>query len=80
MSAKNPRIHTVLEPPLFEAVKRLAEEQGLTLSEEARDLIREALELREDRGLNALAEHRRKSFDPKKALSVADLRRRLRIQ
>lgn len=80
MATKNPRIHTVLEPPLFEAVERLAKEHGFSLSEEAADLIREAVALREDRMLDRLGDVRRRTFDPKKALSISDVRRRLKIR
>ena len=76
MSTKNPRIHTVLEPPLFEMVERLAKKDGHSLSEEAADLIREAVALREDRTLDVFAQARRKTFDPKKALTLGDLRKR----
>ena len=78
MSTKNPRIHTVLEPPLFAIVERLAREDGFSLSEEAADLIREAVALREDRVLDLFARARRKTFSPKKALTLGELRKRLK--
>jgi hypothetical protein len=65
----------VLEPRLFELVDALAKKEGVSLSEEARDLIREAIELREDRALDLLARDRRKTFDRRKALRLADLRK-----
>ena len=77
MAAKNPRIHAVLEPPLFEIVKRLAGEHGSSLSQEAHDLIREAVELHEDRALDGLAERRRASWDAKKARTADEIRARL---
>ena len=77
MGAKNPRIHAVLEPPLFAVVKRLAGKHGSSLSQEAHDLIREAVELHEDRGLDELAERRRSSWNAKKALTADELRTRL---
>ena len=80
MATKHPRIHTVLEPPLFEVVERLAKKDGFSLSEEAAGLIREAVALREDRALDRLGETRRGTFDRKKALSIADVRRRLRTR
>jgi plasmid stability protein len=78
MSTKSPRIHTVLEPPLYEAVELLAKKHGLSLSQEVRDLVREALELTEDRALADLAAARRQSFDRTKALTVAQARKRLK--
>ena len=80
MTTKNPRIHTVLEGPLFEIVRRLAEEEGHSLSEEAAHLIREAVALREDRALDVLAEARRRTFNPKKALTLGQLRKRLKAR
>ncbi len=77
MSAKAPRIHTVLDPPLYRAVQLLARRNGTSLSQEVRHLVREALEHIEDSALDALAEERRRSFDRKKALSVKDIRKRL---
>jgi hypothetical protein len=74
MSAKNPRIHAVLEPPLYGIVKSLARKHGSSLSQEAHDLIREAVELHEDRALDDLAESRRRSFNSKKALTAAEVR------
>jgi len=80
MTTKNPRIHTVLEGPLFDIVERMAKQDGHSLSEEAADLIREAVTLREDRALDVLAQARRKSFDPKKALTLEQLRKRLKVR
>lgn len=78
MATKNPRVHAVLEPRLFETLKRLAEENGTSLSQEAHDLIREAIELREDRALDELAERRRASWDAKQAVTADELRARLK--
>ena len=78
MAKKSPRIHTVLEPPLYEAVELLARKHGLSLSQEVRDLVRDALELAEDRVLTDFAESRRSTFDPSKALTVAQARRLLK--
>jgi hypothetical protein len=77
MSTKSPRIHAVLEPRLFAVVKGLAREHGSSLSQEAHDLIREAVELHEDRALDDLAEERRGSWNPAKALTAAEVRARL---
>ncbi len=77
MAAKNPRIHAVLEPPLFEIVERLAREHGRSLSQEAQDLIRQAVELHEDRALDELAERRRDTWDAKNALTIGELKARL---
>lgn len=68
MPAKNPRINVVCEPPLYYEISHLAEDTE-PLSSVASDLIREALELREDRSLAALADQRAASFDRREALS-----------
>jgi len=61
MPAKNPRVNVVLERPLYNALGRLARQDGASLSTKARDLLRDALELREDAGLYRLAEERAKT-------------------
>jgi hypothetical protein len=67
--AKNPRVNISVDPGLLGALQGLAAKGGVSLSMVARDLIREALELREDMGLAALADERERTFDPKKALT-----------
>ena len=69
MPAKNPRVNVVLERPLYEALGRIARQDGASLSTKARDLLRDALELREDAGLVEIAEERARTFDPKTALT-----------
>lgn len=69
MPTENPRVNIVVEPPLYGLMHDLAQAQGLSLSALARDLIREALELREDVSLAALAEERDRTYDRKKSLS-----------
>ncbi|HYK99325.1 MAG TPA: hypothetical protein VEU77_13130 [Candidatus Acidoferrales bacterium] len=69
MPAKNPRVNVVLERPLYEALGRVARQDGASLSTKARDLLRDALERREDAGLLEIAEERMRTFDPKTALT-----------
>ena len=69
MPTENPRVNIVVEPPLYGMMRDIAQAQGVSLSALARDLIREALELREDVALGALAEEREKTFSRKKSLS-----------
>jgi len=69
MPASNPRVNVVLEKPLFAALKRMADRDGVSLSTKLRDLVREALEDFEDSVLLEIAESRSKTFDRKKALS-----------
>lgn len=72
MPAKNPRVNVVVETPLYLAMHELAVSQGVSMSTVARDLIREAIELREDVSLAAFADARMKTFRGKAALSHED--------
>jgi len=69
MPTKNPRINVVLEKPLYESVRRLAEKEDISLSLKIRDLVREALEAEEDAALAQFAEEREKSFKRSRALT-----------
>jgi hypothetical protein len=77
---KNPRVNTVLEPPLFQAVERLARSDGVSLSEKVRDLVREAVELVEDERLEAIARDRRTGAPTRRWLSGDEVRRRLKLR
>jgi len=57
---KNPRVNTVLEPILYARVEALAKREGISLSQKVRDLVRDALELAEDEGLDRLVDSRRR--------------------
>lgn len=78
MPSAHPRINTVLEPPLYKAVKRLADRDRVSLSQKIRDLVRDALELLEDATLEELVTERRKN--PAPSISHAELERRLRAR
>ena len=73
MPTKNARVNVVLEKPLYAAVDEIAKRQGLSRSMVVRDLVREAIELREDLTLAAFAEKREKTFDVKKAIPHEDI-------
>ncbi|MGO9137868.1 MAG: antitoxin, RHH family protein [Syntrophales bacterium] len=73
MPTKNPRVSIVVEPPLYTVMHDLATSEGVSLSTLARDLIREAIDLREDVALAAFADTRMKTFDKKVALSHKDV-------
>ena len=62
MPTKNPRIHVVLERPLYESVRRLAKEEDISLSLKIRDLVKEALEAEEDAALVEFAKERERTF------------------
>lgn len=69
MPAKNPRVNVVLERPLYLTLHHLAEGSGISMSMLMRDLVKEALELREDQALADFAERRERTFDRHKALT-----------
>lgn len=73
MPAKNPRINVVLEKPLYNNVRNLAEREGISLSLKVRDLIKEALELEEDIALSAFAEKRETTFSKTRALKHSEV-------
>lgn len=78
MSNALPRIYAVVERPIYKAVELLAKKDRVSLSQKTRDLLREALELIEDAGLETIVERRRKNKAP--SISHAKLKRRLRIK
>ncbi len=69
MPAKNPRINVVLEKGLYLAVSDLAQQEGISKSMAIRDLVKEAMELREDIVLTALADEREHTYNQDTALS-----------
>lgn len=68
MPTKNPRINVVLEESLYNMIEELAERDGVSLSLKVRDLVKEAMEIKEDVALSAFAEKRGKTFRKSKAL------------
>lgn len=75
MATKNPRLQVVLEPPLYKTLAALANEDGVSMSTKARDLIREALEHLEDLALSQIVESRAKKTA--KLVSLREMRKRL---
>ena len=73
MPTKNPRVNIVVEPPLYVAMHELATSQGVSMSAIARDLILEAINLREDVALSAFADKRMTTFDREAALAHEDV-------
>ena len=59
-----PRISTLVEPPIFKAVRKLAKMDGVSLSQKARDLLLNALELFEDEVLEGMIQSRMKNKAP----------------
>lgn len=78
MKNANPRIHTVLEPGLYKAVETMAHQEHVSLSQMVRDLIKESVELAEDKGLERIVEERRNQHKGK-WVSLADVRKRLKL-
>jgi metal-responsive CopG/Arc/MetJ family transcriptional regulator len=73
MPARNPRVNVVLEKPLYDAVGHMAKEEGISLSTVVRDLVKEAIEIREDIDLGSIAESREKSLKRSRALAHKDI-------
>ena len=68
MPTKNARVNVVLEKPLYSVVSEFAKKQGVSKSMVVRDLIKEALELREDFALAEFATMRETTFGGAMAL------------
>jgi len=66
-------VNVVLEKPLYKAVDHLAKEEGVSLSTAVRDLVKEAIEIREDIHLGRLAETREKTLRRSRVLSHKDV-------
>ena len=69
MPSKKPRINVVLDNPLYDNVRLLAEKDGVSLSAKVKELVREALEIQEDIFLAELAEKRDASLDESTTLA-----------
>jgi hypothetical protein len=70
MPTKNPRINVVCEQPMYYELTEMAKSEGTSVSSLAGALMKEALELREDRALAAIADRRSGSFKLDSALSL----------
>lgn len=73
MPTTHPRLNVTLERPLYRSLSRLARKEGLSLSLKARDLIKEALELKEDIYWLEKATSRARTFTTKAALSHSEV-------
>lgn len=73
MPAKNPRVNIVLDPLIYAALGRLAARDGISMSLEARDLIKEALEAKEDIYWDIVAAERKRTYSAKKAVEHKDI-------
>jgi hypothetical protein len=69
MPTKNARINVVVEKPLYTVIDEMSRERGISKSMVVRDLVIQAIELREDQALARFADERRRSFDESKALT-----------
>ena len=64
MPSALPRISTVVEPPVYKALEKLAKKDGVSLSQKTRDLLLDALELFEDSVWEAKVRERMKNKAP----------------
>jgi len=69
MPAKNPRINVVLDNPLYKNIKYLAERDGVSLSNKARELIKDAIDIQEDLYLAEIAQNREETLTDSNTLS-----------
>ena len=69
MPTKNARLNVVLEPALYESIRKMAKKSKISMSLMARDLLKQAIELQEDIYWNITAEDRDRSFSLKTGLS-----------
>lgn len=73
MPTKNARINVVVEKPLYAVIDEISKERGISKSMVVRDLVLQAIELREDMALVRFADERVKSFDKSKALTHKEI-------
>ena len=73
MPTQNPRINVVLDSSLYSQLSKLAQKAGVSMSFLSRDLIKDALEVREDIYWQNIAQKREKTFSAKKALTHKDI-------
>ena len=69
MTTKNPRINVVVDSDLYNYLLKLAKNSGISLSLLSRDLLKEALEIREDLYWHNIAIKRESTFSEKESLS-----------
>ena len=67
MPATNPRVNVVLDEPLYQGLRRWAKRDGISLSLKVRDLVKDALDIEEDRVLANIADRRMATFERKAA-------------
>ena len=73
MPATNPRVNVVLDEPLYQSLCRWAKRDGISLSLKVRDLVKDALDIEEDRVLTDIADRRMATFDRKTARTHAQI-------
>ena len=69
MATNKPRVNVVLDKRLYDLIKQLSEDEDASVSSVVKNLVEEALELREDIALGELAKEREKTFSKPRALS-----------
>jgi DNA uptake protein ComE-like DNA-binding protein len=74
MPTKHPRINAVVEEPIYEAIEKLAEKDGVSLSQKTRELLLDSLERIEDVKLAEVVESRQEEAE---FISHEDLKDRL---
>jgi len=75
MLTKNPRVNVVFDRQIYQAIRRLAQRDGVSLSFKVRDMVKWSLEYLEDIILTNVAEERGKTFNRRKALTHKEIHR-----
>jgi predicted DNA-binding protein len=75
MITKNPRVNVVFDRQIYQAIRRLAQRDGVSLSFKVRDMVKWSLEYMEDIILTHVAEEREKTFNRRKALTHKEIHR-----
>lgn len=68
MPVSKPRVNVVLEPPLFAALKRMADKDAVSLASKVREIVRDAVEMDEDAYLVGLADKRAQAYRRSKSI------------
>jgi len=69
----NQRTLVLLEPPVRDLIKQMAQEKGISISSLCRDLICEGLEILEDRYFEKIASEREDEFNWEKSLTHEEI-------
>ncbi|HDD45375.1 MAG TPA: hypothetical protein ENG63_11040 [Candidatus Desulfofervidus auxilii] len=73
MANEQLRINVVFDRSLYTLIKEISERESISMSAVVRDLVREALELKEDVALTKFAEEREKDLKEEELMSHEEM-------